>query len=160
MSLSLKAVERIHERMAMSYGAQYSRMWAGLDPNGLLAMWGSELASFASQPGLQRIAWALENLPERCPNLIEFKTLCRAARVEIDTPMLPLPKADPERVRAELSRLGYIPKEQRMQVGTVDHKAWAKRLIARHEAGEILKPYTLRCAQEALRLNLQPAQEA
>lgn len=159
MSLSLKAVERIHERMALSYGAQYVRMWSGLDRNGLLEMWGNELVAFGSQPGLQRIAWALENLPERCPNLIEFKSLCRAARVEVDTPMLSTPKADPERVRTELSRLGYKPKEQRMQVGTVDHKAWAKRLIARHEAGEILKPYTLRCAQEALRLHLQPAQE-
>ncbi|MDP3251305.1 MAG: hypothetical protein Q8M77_05280 [Hydrogenophaga sp.] len=153
MSLSLKAVERVHERLALSYGAQYARMWSGLDNSAVRETWCSELAAFASPSGMQRIAWALENLPDRCPNLIEFKSLCRAARVEQDAPALPQPKADPERVRAELGRVGYKPKDQRLASGAVDQKAWARRLIARHEAGEVLRPYTLQCALEALKRN-------
>jgi hypothetical protein len=31
-----------------------------------------------------------------------------------------------------------------------DPKAWAKRLIARHEAGERIRPISLRFAREAL----------
>ncbi len=30
-----------------------------------------------------RVAWALENLPERCPNVIEFRNLCRQAPAEM-----------------------------------------------------------------------------
>lgn len=160
MSLSLKAVERIHERMALTYGAQYARMWSGLDRSGLLEMWCTELEPFASQTGFQRIAWALENLPDRCPNLIEFKSLCRMARVESEAQPLPPPVANPVRVRAELERLGYKPKDQRLQTGAIDHKAWARRLIARHDAGEILRPYTLRCAQDALRVTAAAGQGA
>jgi hypothetical protein len=33
---------------------------------------------------------------------------------------------------------------------TIDHKEWARRLIARHEGGENLKPVVLRFAREAL----------
>lgn len=34
----------------------------------------------------------------------------------------------------------------------IDHKGWARRLVARHEAGEKLNPTLLRFAHEALGL--------
>ena len=33
---------------------------------------------------------------------------------------------------------------------TVDHKEWASRIIGKHEAGEKVRPVTLRFAREAL----------
>ena len=156
MSLPNKAIDRLFERLAASYGAQWTRQWQDVPMVDVKTQWSSELAVFSTS--LDRVAWALENLPPKCPNVIEFKNLCRQAPAP-EVPRLPEPKADPERVKAELSKLGEL--RAKVASGTpIDHKAWARRLIARHEAGEILKPYTLRCAQDALRLHLQPAQEA
>lgn len=144
MSLSLKAVERIHERMALSYGAQYARMWAGLDHSALLEMWGSDLVAFASPTGMQRIAWALENLPDRCPNLMEFKSLCRQAPAPA-AETLPAPSATPERMRTELAKLGHVVAKPRY-TGMMD---WAPRILARHAAGERITPTVLKAARDA-----------
>jgi hypothetical protein len=64
-------------------------------------------------------------------------------------PRLPEPKADPERMLRELSKLGQI-KQQVLAIKPLDSKEWARRLIARHEGGENLKPVVLRFAREAL----------
>ena len=106
--------------------------------------WAHELGAF--DKSLNRVAWALENLPARCPNVIEFRNLCRQAPTP-EVPRLPEPKADPDRVAAELAKLAPM----RQAVSTIDHKAWAKRLMARHEQGDSLNPTTLRFAREALK---------
>jgi hypothetical protein len=80
--------------------------------------------------------------------VIEFRNLCRRAPAP-ELPRLPEPKADPERVRRELSKLGQI-KQQVLTIKTLDSKEWARRLIARHEGGENIKPVVLRFAREAL----------
>lgn len=150
MSLPVKAVDRLFERLALTYGAAWMRQWEGLDVNDIKALWAHELAGFSGR--LDAIAWALENLPPRCPNIIEFKALCREAPRPQAAP-LPEPPADPERVRAELAKLGHVPASQRAGVtAKVDHKAWAKRIIARHESGEKVRPISLRFAREALRM--------
>jgi hypothetical protein len=149
MSLPVKAVDRLFERLALTYGAAWMRQWEGLDVNDIKALWAHELAGYASR--LDAIAWALEHLPPRCPNIIEFKDLCREAPAP-EAPRLPEPKADPERVKAELAKLGDV-RTQTVQTSTADHKAWAKRIMARHEAGERLNPTTLRFAREALNLS-------
>lgn len=148
MSLPVKAVDRLFERLALTYGAAWVRQWEGLNLNDIKAMWAHELAGYASR--LDAIAWALENLPPKCPNVIEFKHLCRQAPAP-EAPRLPEPKADPERVKAELAKLGHKPPSERASGPvTVDHKAWAKRIIARHEQGEKIRPISLRFAREAL----------
>lgn len=150
MSLPVKAIDRLFERLALTYGAAWVRQWEGLDMNDIKAMWAHELSGFSGR--LEVIAWALENLPERCPNVIEFRNLCREAPRPQAMP-LPEPPADPERVRAELAKLGHVPASQRAGVtANVDHKAWAKRIIARHESGEKVRPISLRFAREALRM--------
>ena len=148
MSLPNKAVDRLFERLAASYGAQWVRQWQDVPMADVKTSWAHELSPFNAS--LHRVAWALENLPPRCPNVIEFKNLCRQAPAP-EVARLPEPKADPERVKAELSRLGDL----RVKVATgagIDHKAWAKRIIQRHEAGENINPTSLRFAREALRI--------
>lgn len=148
MSLPSKAIDRLFERLALTYGNQWANLWNGLDENAVKSMWGHELQAFGNR--LEAIAWALENLPAKVPNAIEFKQLCRLAPLPPEK-QLPAPKADPERVRQELAKLGELRKASK-GVG-FDHKGWARAIIARHDAGEKLNPTTLRFAREALRMN-------
>lgn len=152
MSLPAKAIDRLFNRLAATYGAQWTRQWADLPISDIKTAWAHELAVFGSS--LHRIAWALENLPPKCPNVIEFKNLCRAAPAP-EVPRLPEPKADPERVKAELARLGHVRRESVSSTKT-DHKAWAKTIVARHEAGDNINPTTLRFAREALNMAPSP----
>jgi hypothetical protein len=149
MSLSLKAVDRLFERMALTYGKQFTDMYSTVDPASVKTLWAHELSAYAGS--LHRIAWALENLPLRCPNVIEFKQLCRQAPAP-ETPALPEPKADPERLKRELAKLGDMKATIAATPSKVDHKAWAKRIMARYTAGERINPTSLRFAREALGL--------
>lgn len=150
MPLPLQAVDRLVERLHVTYGGEWVRKWEGLEPAAVKTLWAAELEPFSDS--LHRIAWALQNLPERCPNAIEFKRLCYQAPAP-EEKLLPAPAANPERVKAELAKLGGL-RPQAAQ-GNLDHmKDWARRLIARHEAGEKLRPIQLRFAREALGLPL------
>lgn len=149
MSLPVKAIDRLFERLAATYGAQWTRQWADVPMNDVKAAWAHELAGYADS--LKSLAWALENLPERCPNVIEFRNLCRRAP-QPEAPRLPEPKADPERMQAELSKLGSVKKK--VLSSTADHKAWAKRLIADDQAGIKVRPISLRFAKEALHMEV------
>ena len=152
MSLPLKAIDRLFERMAATYGGQWTRQWADVPIVDVKAAWGHELSMYADN--LKALAWALENLPERCPNVIEFRNLCRAAP-KPEAPRLPEPKADPERVMRELSRLGELRK--RVLSVSVGQKDWAHRIIARYNAGEKINPTTYRFAREALHMEIEHA---
>lgn len=147
MSLPLVAVNRLFDRLTATYGRDFLARFDGLEQADLKSLWTHELAGFSDKLGM--IAWALENLPERAPNVIEFRNLARRAPVP-DAPRLPEPKADPARVAAELAKLAPTLAAARAPTGGIDNKAWAKRLIARHDGGERLNPTTLRFAREAL----------
>ena len=151
MSLPNKAIDRLFDRLSATYGSAWTRQWADVPLGEVKTAWAHELSGYASETGLNSIAWALENLPEKCPNIIEFRNLCRRAPVPV-VPQLPEPKADPGRVAAELAKLASVRKAATSSAR--DHKAWAKALIARHNAGDPIKPIQLRFAREALRLNL------
>lgn len=153
MSLPLKAVDRLFERLTATYGNEWTRRWEGIDEAAIKTLWGHELAIFAGR--LDAVAWALENLPPRAPNVIEFRNLCRQAPRPPEAP-LPAPKADPARVAAELAKLGDVRKQA--AAGGVDHKAWAKALLARDAAGEKVRPISLQFARQALRMHLPGAQ--
>lgn len=151
MSLPLKAVDRLFDRLVATYGNEWVRRWEGLDDAAIKTLWAHELAGFAGR--LDAIAWALENLPPRSPNVIEFRNLCKQAPRPVQA-QLPEPKADPARLAAELAKLADVKVAARAAVNTLDDKAWAKRLMARHDAGERLNPTSLRFAREALRMHL------
>lgn len=150
MSLSSQAIDRLFDRLAATYGQQWFRMWEGVDSNAVKSLWAHELSPF-SGISMHRIAWALENLPSRCPNAVEFKTICRLAP-EPEGKKLPEPKADPARVQAELEKLGAIVKKPS---SSWDMKDWARRLHARHEAGDKLHPIQISMYRAALRLDVK-----
>lgn len=150
MSLPSKAIDRLFDRLSATYGSEWINRWQGLDSQAVKSLWAHELSGFTNR--LEAIAWALENLPARSPNVIEFRNLCRCAP-EPETPRLPEPKADPERLKQELAKLGTI-RTQVASATNVDSKDWARRLISRHEAGEKLRPVILRFAKEALRMGV------
>lgn len=158
MPLPLPAIDRIFERLTAAYGRQFLDLYADIDPGSVKTAWCHELDGFGnSAAGLRRIAWALDNLPDRAPNAIQFRNLCRQAPVEEPAP-LPAPAADPERVRAELEKLGHKPRAQRMpSAGGVDPKGWAKGQIAAHEAGHKVRPITLLFSRQALGLTRESA---
>lgn len=147
MSLPVQALDRLFARLAATYGAAWERSLGSTPLADVKTAWSHELSGFAGS--LNRIAWALENLPPKCPNVIEFKALCRQAPTP-EAPRLPEPKADPERVKAELAKLA--PVRQAVATSQRDGREWARRILARNEAGDRIRPITLRFAKEALRI--------
>lgn len=150
MTLPIKAIDRLFERLGATYGAAWTRQWVDIPINDVKTAWAHELQGYASN--LQPIAWALENLPERCPNVIEFRNLCRHAPAP-EVPRLPEPKVDPERLKQELAKLSSI--RASVAPGSNDGREWARRIIDRLEAGERINPATLKCAKDALRMTRQ-----
>lgn len=164
-AMPLRAIDRIFERLVLTYGDAFMRPWAtflttrdGRTPEEKMAaiktQWADELGGFATR--MDCIGWALENLPERAPNVVQFKQLCRQAPVTAqDNALLPAPAAaSPERVRAELERLGWTPAGQRpADSQPVDRLAWAKRIVRKRARGAQVALATHRIACEALAMH-------
>lgn len=148
MSLPAKAVERIFLRLGAVYGTEFTNRYAAIPDANLTATWAHELRHFSDR--LHAIAWALEHLPPRCPNLIEFRDLCDQApepvRPRLTEPQTP---PDPAMLAKLRNKLAEILAEQSMRQSH-DGRAWARRIVARHEAGEHVMPNSLRQAREAL----------
>jgi hypothetical protein len=149
MSMPLQAVDRLFSRLTMTYGPSFTRTFDGLDLNEVKSLWSHELSFYNTHEKMSDIAWALENLPERAPNVIEFKNLCRKAPKR-EAPKLPEPKANPERLKAELAKLMAPAKEAAAKAQFTDGREWARRIVEKQQAGEKLNAVTLRFAKEAL----------
>ena len=77
-------VDRIFLRLDGVYGSEFTGKYSKNDENGFdlgLAnakqVWAEELGGFADNP--EAFAYALDHLPERAPNVIRFRDLCRNA---------------------------------------------------------------------------------
>ena len=127
--LMAKATDKLFMRLAATYGASWDAS-LGQSPIGAVkAVWMHELSRY--EHSLRRVSWALDNLPERCPNAIQFRHLCASAP-DVEAPKLPSPSADPERVAQVIDMISKAPQ------ACTDPKAWAKRLQARELFGEKL----------------------
>lgn len=133
-------VERIWSTMRATYGAAFDRQWQcpeGEDPERhvatLKAHWGRELSRYQQNP--DAIRYALENLPPRPPNLIEFKAACNR-RPDQAVPQLPAPKPDPQRVASALAPLADI----KAKAGTYNPREWAHSLHEQIQAGRKVSP--------------------
>jgi len=101
---SVRWVDRLHERLAVRYGAAWLRMWDGVPIEAVKADWQNELGDiFARNP--HAIAHALEHLPEFPPNVEKFKALCMSARSRELALEAPTAKADPERLHKAMAAL-------------------------------------------------------
>lgn len=142
MSLPLAWLDRIFDKLTLTYGQQFLRRWQDIDINDVKSDWGHELAGFVGHP--KAIAWALQNLPERPPTVIEFRAIARKAPGE-DEVRLEAPKADPGRIAVELAKLAPVRVAARS-----NGKDWARRIVQSHADGGNVAPLNLKFAREAL----------
>ena len=137
-------IEAIFAKLAVRYGAVWLRQWDSVDMALVKADWTEELRGFANN--LEPLRYALRHLPERCPNVAQFRTLANSCPLP-EFKALPAPKAD-ERVVAEL--LAKQTGLKKVLAPAADPKEWARRIMARSEAGDKIRPYTLLSALQAL----------
>lgn len=107
-----------------------------------MLVWESALRKFPVDVVETAASRLAEHHPEYPPNLPQFEKLCSACAPrktyaeEAGLPRLPAPAAAPA-VEVSFAMQG-------------DGKDWARRILARQEAGERIRPISLRFAREAL----------
>jgi len=140
-----EVVELIFTKLAVRYGAEWLRQWDGVDMALVKDDWEEELSGFAGN--LEPLRYALRNLPAKCPNVAQFRTLANACP-PADVPRLEAPRAS-ERVVAE-----EIAKQTGLKRAIAHNenrsKDWARAIVSRAAAGERITPYSLRSARQAL----------
>lgn len=149
MAISTVAIDRLFQRLSATYGAAWDRALGSAPICDVKSVWMHELDGFGDK--LHAVAWALDHLPERVPNVLEFRGMCRAAPALI-LPRLEAPKADPERVRAELAKL-KTASDSMLEPTAANHGGaeWAYRIMRKHKAGEKrYAPLTIRMASEVV----------
>lgn len=104
-SMESKVIDAIFARLLGAYGKQFTDLYAQVDPAAVREAWARELRPYFGRK--EAIAWALENLPDRCPTAPQFRNLCRQAPAPA-APRLPEPVADPGRMRREMAKLNEI----------------------------------------------------
>lgn len=124
-------VNYVFSRLAAEYGSAWDRSLGNAPMADVKTIWAEKLDSFTDTPELKKcVMWALANLPERCPNSIEFRNLCRQAPSE--QPLtLPLPKVNPEIAKMVIE--GTKKSLQGSQ--SVDLRGWAKAILRDHKGG-------------------------
>jgi hypothetical protein len=139
------AIDEAFARLANLYGREFTAKFENEDIDKVKAAWLVELQPLPSV--LDRIAWALHHLPERCPNAIQFRNLCQQA---------PNPQQQ-ALIKSSAPVRGPTPDELAALVALRDSilmrkpsKEWAHDLIAKHERGEHVDSYPLRCAREVV----------
>jgi ribonuclease D len=151
--MSIEAVDYVFRTLAATFGAEWDRALGNAPIADVKTVWLDALEPYTrTESGKRIILWALKNLPDRAPNVRQFVAICRLAPAP-DVPKLPEPKADPERVKAELAKLGDLQKTVSSK-SRIDPKAWADRIIDRNAAGERINPTTLSMARNARNLEV------
>jgi hypothetical protein len=142
-------IDRLFERLSMTYGIAWDNSLGSAPLNEIKSYWMHELSGFLkSKESMMSISWALDHLPERPPNLVQFKNLCYQAPA-VERPQLPSPPADPERVKQELAKLGAMNKSKS------DPKDWARKILGDYDAGVKKSPTVVQMARNALKNNVQ-----
>ena len=139
-------IDRLFERLSLTYGNAWDNSLGTAPLNEIKTFWMNQLSGFMqSKESMMSISWALNHLPERPPNLIQFKNLCYQAPA-VEKPQLPSPPADPERVKQELAKLGAMNKPKS------DPKDWARKILGDYAAGVKKSPTVVQMARDALKV--------
>jgi hypothetical protein len=108
-------VEKIFTRLQGVYGREFlgqygTGMVNGVDPGieNAKQVWAEELAGFIRWP--DSIAYALEHLPERTPNAIKFRELCRISPRKENKPLELEHKLTEEQMAANKKRVAEMLK--------------------------------------------------
>lgn len=148
MSIPATWVDKIFLKLTLVYGREFSGRWEGLTIADVKTDWAHELSGFEAWP--EAIAHALATLPPgKPPTVLEFRELARKAPRKALVE-LPGPAADPAKVAAELAKLAALTGRKAVQAP--GSKDWARRLVDRYRAGDVLRPVQVRFAHEALGL--------
>jgi hypothetical protein len=141
-----KVIDKLFFRLSNVYGSQWTNLWRDNDIDEVKELWRDELGYFANN--LEAFAWALAHLPERVPNLVQFKKLLNDAPTANAAPAIDYGKAAPipEAIAVELKKIAQ-PRE-------VDYKAWAKKILNDVEQGIKRRPIAVRFAKEALNIKI------
>ena len=140
--LPIEWVDKLFHKLALVYGVDIAKRYSGLEPLAVKQEWANCLGGFKDRP--DAIRFALNHLPsDRCPTMLQFRDLCRQAP-PVEATALPEPKADKFVVDAAMAKLVKEAFTNR------DPKLWAKKLKARHQAGEKLSPILVKAYREAL----------
>lgn len=144
----------LFNRLHTTYGAAWKRQFEGIPESDVKSNWGYELAWTFGRPDV--IRYALDNLPEKPMNAIEFRNLCRkapAAKPDAESEDIRQP-AHPSVIKKVLT--GLAPAAA---VGRLD---WARALKAKDEFNPQGVTQTIRkMYRDALGLNrTMPAGEA
>lgn len=104
MPLPASWVDHLFAKLGVRYGAAFMRQWPDTAPDLVKADWAEVLDNVRAES----ISYALKYLPEKPPNAIQFRDICRRAPAPSDLARLqaPVPQADPDRVKAIMARLG------------------------------------------------------
>jgi hypothetical protein len=138
------AVDHVFAVMGATYGSAWDRSLGQAPIADVKTIWGDSLADFMHSDDAKRaVIWALKNLPDTVPNARQFRSLCRSAPSKAPA-MLPAPEVNPEIAAKVLNGLKGKPAEK------YDYKAWAPRIIARHEAGSKVSPTVLKMARDCV----------
>lgn len=141
---SAAAVDHVFMALAAEYGASWDRSLGNAPLADVKTIWGQVLSDFMHTKEAKRaILWGLKNLPDTVVNARQFRTLCRQAPAAA-VPQLPAPKVNPEIAAKVLGEL------KATSVVRVDHKAWAKAILADVKAGIKRNPTSVRFAEQAL----------
>lgn len=102
MALPQQWIDRIFERLTLTYGRDFLERWRGIDLDAVKADWAIVLGGMRDHPDM--LAYALQHLPpDRPPTALQFRELARRCPPPTFQ-ALRAPMADPEKVRAMLQR--------------------------------------------------------
>lgn len=143
--LSDSWLTRILQRVELAYPGRFPPKTAA--PELIRAEWARELEGMTAE----QIKHALANLPaDYPPNALTFKALCNSApKPATPLPELPKGKPSPEVVERVQTFSEALAKGLNNRA-SVDPKGWARKLRAREEAGETLRPVQAQAWREAL----------
>lgn len=124
MKLQKNWANHLFMRLSGVYGAEFTnkfkRIVNGQDVGleAAIEVWSDELGFCAEQPEL--ISWALKNLPEKAPNAIEFKRLCKSApraerQIQHDSNALGLTLTD-EQIAENKEKIREITKKMKSRM--------------------------------------------
>lgn len=103
-------VDAIFAKLTIRYGQAFMAQWRDLDIAYVKADWSEVLAGFDRDD----VAFALSILtPDKPPNAMQFRELCRRAPVK-PVPALPQPPVDPVRVAAARAKLRELVNRMRV----------------------------------------------
>lgn len=138
-------IELIFGKLQVRYGAAWLRQWDGVDMALIKADWADELLGFADN--LEPLRYALRHLPERCPNVAQFRAIANGCPLP-EFRQLPAPVADPAVVAEQVARQSGIRKAMAHRN---DGKDWARRIVARLDNGDTsISRYAAMSARMAL----------